>query len=240
LLRLSLRPRPYQRLWHGVGVSDHVVVRQRTAREMPAAPRRSSFPMTSWNAINTGALRVYPAISIGASAQGSSPQTPDDKQSASYTVSPILSGRRRQVGHRPVATVATTSWATRLRLHLRFPLVDWGNPSDRLGHRHRSPGPTMAAVGALRPPRQGTSGATPAVLRDPRLRVPPGGARRYQDLTERQGTFNSVSSSVAANPRDCRPRLASPSAGRSPRQAPGHGFRQFARALSRRGGRGRR
>jgi len=54
--------------------------------------------MTSWNAINTGALRVYPAISIGASAQGGSPQTPDDKQSASYTASPMLSGRRRQVG----------------------------------------------------------------------------------------------------------------------------------------------
>jgi hypothetical protein len=45
-----------------------------------------------------GVARVYPAISIGASAQGGSPQTPDDKQSASYTVSPILSGRRRQVG----------------------------------------------------------------------------------------------------------------------------------------------
>jgi Helix-turn-helix domain of resolvase len=39
----------------------------------------SSFPMTSWNAINTGALRVYPAISIGASAHGGSPQTPDNK-----------------------------------------------------------------------------------------------------------------------------------------------------------------
>ena len=147
LLRLSLRPRPYQRLWHGVGVSDHVVVRQRTAREMPATPRRSSFPMASWNAINTGALRVYPAISIGASAQGGSPHTPDDKQSASYTVSPILSGRRRQVGRRPVAT---TSWATRLRLHLRFPLVDWGNPSDRLGHRHRSPATASRSRHAFR------------------------------------------------------------------------------------------
>jgi hypothetical protein len=31
--------------------------------------------------------------------------------------------------------------------------------------------------------------------------------RRYQDLTERQDTFNSVISSVAANARDCRPRL---------------------------------
>ena len=39
----------------------------------------SSFPMTSWNAINTGALRVYPAISIGASAHGGSPQTSDNK-----------------------------------------------------------------------------------------------------------------------------------------------------------------
>jgi hypothetical protein len=91
--------------------------------------------------------------------------------------------------------------------------------APRLGQR-----PESAPCG--RPARE-LQGARPAVLRDPRLRVPPGGARRYQDLTERQGTFNSVSSSVAANPRDCRPRLASPSAGRSPRQAPGHGFRQF-------------
>ena len=64
---------------------------------MPAAPRRSSFPMTSWNAINTGALRVYPAISIGASAQGGSPQTPDNKPIGviyrqPYTVGPPSTG----------------------------------------------------------------------------------------------------------------------------------------------------
>jgi hypothetical protein len=75
-------------------------------------------------------------------------------------------------------------------------------------------------------------GARTAVLRDPRLRAPPGGARRYQDLTERQGTFNSVSSSVAANPRDCRPRLASPSAGRSPRQARSPGGKSCPKAVA--------
>jgi hypothetical protein len=57
----------------------------------------SSFPMTSWNAINTGALRVYPAISIGASAQGGNPQTPDDKPAGviyrqPYTVGPPSTG----------------------------------------------------------------------------------------------------------------------------------------------------
>jgi hypothetical protein len=39
-VRRHLRARPYQRLRLGVGVSHYLVVRQRAAREMPAAPRR--------------------------------------------------------------------------------------------------------------------------------------------------------------------------------------------------------
>jgi hypothetical protein len=63
-----------------------------------------------------------------------------------------------------------------------------------------------------RPARE-LQGARPAVLRDPRLRVPPGGARRYQDLTERQGTFNR---SAVRSPRTRE------TAGRaSPPRAPG-------------------
>jgi hypothetical protein len=93
------------------------------------------------------ARRAYPAISIGASAQGGSSQTPDNKPVGVIYRQPYCRAAVDRWGHRPVAT---TSWATRLCLHLRFPLADWGNPSDCLCHRHRSPATASRSRHAFR------------------------------------------------------------------------------------------
>jgi hypothetical protein len=92
-----LRPRPYQR--HGMASAFPITWWYVNRQRVKCQPRLadSSFPMTSWNAINTGALRVYPAISVGASAHGGSPQTPDNKPIGviyrqPYTVGPPSTG----------------------------------------------------------------------------------------------------------------------------------------------------
>jgi hypothetical protein len=125
----------------------------------------SSFPMTSWNAINTGALRVYPAISIGASAQGGNPQTPDEKpvgviyrqplyRQPLYTVGPPSTGGSP-------APIAAKRWK---------PCVNsWTWPQRRPSRRarpvRRSRSPSLAlaaAVGcsSLRPSRPAASHGT--------------------------------------------------------------------------------